>query len=189
MVRGTWRLNPDVGMMNSRPVNDTESIGASRWHVLHVRARCEKKFVDYAAAKGLEVYLPLRVRTRVYQRRRVSTELPVFPGYVFAAYAPDQRMLVLQSNVIANILEVEHECEFLRDLEQIRAALAVDETLGACQAFTTGRRVRIVEGPFAGVEGRVESALNGARVVLNVEMIGQGVAVEVEMDYLEPAAE
>lgn len=166
-------------------MGEEQSSGAA-WHVLHVRSRCEKKVAEFCASSGLPHYLPLRMAHRVYQRRKVRVELPVFPGYIFAAYQPEQRVDVLRSNVVVNILPVTDQGRFLHDLDQVRQALAVDATLGACAAFTRGRAVRIISGPFAGIEGVVHAVRSDTRVVLNVEMIGQAVAVEAEMDALEP---
>jgi transcription antitermination factor NusG len=45
--------------------------------------------------------------------------------------------------------------------------------------------VRITEGPFQGLEGIVVKAKGGARVIINVDMIGQGVAIEADEDILE----
>lgn len=156
------------------------------WSVLHVRPRCEKKMATYCRNQKFTHYLPLRNETKIYQRRKVTVEKPVFPGYVFVSYMADQRLLVLRSNIIVRILEIDDQDVFLHELDQIRKALLVDATLGSCDAFTEGRRVRILDGSFQGVEGVVQSVRGETRVVLNIDMIGQGVAVEVEMDYLEP---
>jgi transcriptional antiterminator RfaH len=156
------------------------------WHVLYLRPRCEKKMAEYCETYDVPYYLPLRVETKIYQRRKVRVEKPVFPGYLFLTFTRDQRLHLLKSNNIVRIMEVEDQDKFLHELEQIRMALAVDSTLGACAAFTKGRMVRIVDGTFRGVEGVVDSLKGATRVVLNVDMIGQGVAVEVETDYLEP---
>lgn len=157
------------------------------WHVLHVRPRREKKMADCCAKHGVEHYLPLREETKVYPRRKVTVRKPVFPGYVFAEFAPTDRATLLQSNHIARILVVEDQPSFLHQLEQVRKALQADPTLGACAAFEQGKKVRITGGPFMGLEGVVQTRKGTARVLLNVEMIGQAVALEVDTGLLEPA--
>lgn len=157
------------------------------WAVLHVRPRCEKKMADYCRFYGVENYLPLRSETKIYQRRKVVVEKPVFPGYVFAALREKQRALVTRSNSIARIIDVGDQDRFVREVEQVRKALTVDPTLGATAAFTQGRMARITAGPFQGLEGVIAIAKGAARLVLNVQMIGKAVSVEVDMDMLEPA--
>lgn len=156
------------------------------WRVLYVRPRSEKKIAEYFILHKVNHYLPLREESKVYQRRKVKVHKPVFPGYIFSDYAAEDRVLVLNSHMIVRILEIDNQAAFLASLEQIRMALGVDPTLGACAAFSAGRGVRIVGGPFRGIEGVVKVLRGGGtRVILNVEMIGQAVAVEVEREYLE----
>lgn len=173
-----------MAILNGRPtVGETESL----WHVLHVKPRCEKKMADYCSAHTLTCELPLREETKVYQRRRVTVHKPVFPGYVFVRFGDAERVSVLKSNLVVRDLPVIDQAQFVRQLDQIRMALAVDPTLDACGAFTEGRRVRITGGPFMGLEGVVQTLRARTRVVLNVEMIGQALAVEVGVEMLEPA--
>lgn len=157
------------------------------WHVLHVKPRCEKKMAEYCGVHTIVCELPLREETKVYQRRRVTVHKPVFPGYVFVRYTPAERVSVLKSNLMVRDLVVVDQAQFVVQLEQVRQALAVDPTLDACAAFTAGRRVRITGGPFMGLEGVVQTTRHKARVVLNIEMIGQALAVEVGIEMLEPA--
>jgi len=158
-----------------------------QWHVLHLRPRCEKKMAEACAAHHLDHYLPLRLETKVYQRRKVTVWKPVFPGYIFTAFDREGRLALLKTNYIVRILEPPDEALLLRELDQVRLALEVDSTLGACEALETGRHVRITGGPFTGVEGVVASVKNMSKVVLNVDMIGQAVVVEVASEFLDLA--
>lgn len=157
------------------------------WYVLHVKPRCEKKASEYGTRHALLFELPLREETKIYQRRKVTVHKPVFPGYVFARFAPSAKTEVLKSNMIVRILAVDDQPKFERELEQIRVALSVDPTLDACAAFQAGKRVSIRSGPFQGLEGVVQVVKGRTKVVLNVEMIGRALAVEVGMEMLEPA--
>ena len=142
---------------------------------------------EYCVARRLTCYLPLREETKVYQRRRVTVHKPVFPGYVFIQFSAAARVEVLKSNLVVRDLPVVDQSVFVRQIEQVRLALAADPTLDACGAFTAGRRVRITGGPFMGLEGVVQTVRARTRVMLNVEMIGQALAVEVGIEMLERA--
>lgn len=155
------------------------------WHVLYLKPRTEKKMAEYSDKLGLHHYLPLRRETKIYQRRKVTVDKPVFPGYFFVSFDQDGRLSLLKTNNIVRILETTDEQKLLHELAQVRRALNVDATLGACSALTRGRRVRITAGPFMGIEGLVWG-LKGTNVVrLNVELIGRAIAVEVDKDYLD----
>ena len=155
------------------------------WNVLYLRPRCEKKMGRHCEKLGLKFYLPLRQETKIYQRRKVTVGKPVFPGYFFVSYDRRGRLDLLKTNHIVKILQAPNERKLLHELAQIRKALCVDSTLKACTALKKGRRVRILTGPFMGLEGMVWSLKRNSKVRLNVEMIGQAVAVEIDREFLE----
>ncbi len=155
------------------------------WYVLYLRPRCEKKLAEYCRIHGLKHYLPLRSETKVYQRRKVTVEKPLFPSYFFASFDGEGRLKVLKTNNVLRILEPISKRLFLHQLAQVRKALRVDPTLAAVSAIREGRRVRITGGPFLGVEGLITLIKGKTKVCLNVEMVGRALAVEVNREYLE----
>lgn len=174
-------------MVDTRTLDGDERSDALLWHVLHVKPRCEKKMAGYCEAHGVECDLPVREETKIYQRRKVTVYKPVFPGYVFLRFAPTQKLTVLKSNLAVRVLTIENQERFHDELLQIRQALAIDPTLDASAAFQAGRRVLIKSGPFQGVEGIVQVVKGKTKVVLNVDIIGRAISVEVGMELLEPA--
>lgn len=155
------------------------------WNVLFVKPRTEKKVTEYCALYGVPFYLPLRAKTRIVQRRKVTFMLPVFPGYVFAKFPIEQRLLLLQTNLLVRILEPLNPRHMLRDLIMVRRALKADPELKPSKPLTHGRLVRITGGPFQGVEGRVARMAGTMKVVLNIEMIGRAVSVTAQTDQIE----
>ena len=57
------------------------------WRVLHLKPRTEKRVADICERHHLPYYLPLRRSVRIYPRRKVVFELPLFANYLFAAVA------------------------------------------------------------------------------------------------------
>lgn len=155
------------------------------WKVLFVKPRTEKKVLEYCALYGIPAYLPLREMTRVVQRRKVTVKMPLFPGYVFACFGHGQRLQLLQTNLLVRVLEPENPKRMLRDLIMVRRALRASPSLDAVKPVLCGRLVRVISGPFMGVEGRVARLAGKLKVVLNVEMIGQAVAVMADMEQVE----
>lgn len=155
------------------------------WQALHVKPRCEKKVAQHCVRLGLTYYLPLRSETKIYQRRKVTVEKPLFPGYVFAGFDQDQRVELLKTNQIVRLLEPVHPRLLLYQLAQIRRALRADPRLETLAGIKPGRQVRIKAGPFMGVDGTIASVKGVERVVLNVDMIGQAVVVEVDRACIE----
>jgi transcription antitermination factor NusG len=155
------------------------------WKVLFVKPRAEKKVSEYCELYEIPFYLPLREKMRRVQRRKVTVRLPVFPGYVFARFQMDQRLPLLQTNLLVRILEPENPRRMLRDLVMVRRALRVNPALETAKPLTRGRLVRIVAGPFLGVEGRVARLAGTLKGVLNVDLLGQAISVTAEIGQVE----
>lgn len=157
-----------------------------QWKVFFVKPRAEKKVAEFCALYGIRHYLPLREKSRVAQRRKIVVRVPVFPGYVFARIDDDQRLQMLKTNQLVRVLDPLKPRRMLRDLVMVRRALRANPALKPAQPLDKGRPVRIVGGPFKGVEGVVARMSGKIKVILNVEIIGQAVAVMAGRDQVEP---
>lgn len=156
-----------------------------RWHALVVKARHEKAAEQVLSDKGFDTFLPLCVRRHYYAGRRRDFNLPLFPGYLFCRFHPETMMTVLSTPSVVQVVGIgrtpvpidETEVESLRI-----AAAAV--TLSPHPFLTVGRRVRIVSGPLAGVEGIVIQMKDALRLVLSITMLQRSVAVELRHEQV-----
>lgn len=161
--------------------------GDRAWAVLHVRPRCEKKAADYCKRNELPWYLPLRKKVHKYGSRERSFWSPLFPGYVFCVVTPVQKSEVRQNRYVANLLDVVDQKTLVGQLRQIDRALTVGDTVEVMPYLEAGRRVAVTSGPMKGLEGFVLRVKGRTRVIINVDMIQQSVAVEVDSSWLSPA--
>ncbi len=156
------------------------------WYVLHVKPRTEKKSTEFLRHYHCWHHLPLTVKITRVQRRKVKRELPLFPGYVFARLNADQRLAMLKTNLIVRLIEIPRPRETIHQLRQIEHAGRTGHELRKVATFKSGVRVRITSGPFYGIEGRVLRDEGGVSVVLNIDILGQAVAVSVSPSECEP---
>ena len=76
---------------------------------------------------------------------------------------------------------------FLAELSQIEQALDGGARLDPYPSMGHGSLCRVRCGPLAGLEGVVVRK-NVTRLLLQVEMLGQAAALEIDGSLLEPAA-
>lgn len=160
--------------------------GDAAWVVLQTKARCEKKLAAWCRAHDITIYLPLRTRTHRYGARERSFSSPLFPGYVFALTDAETGHQAIQQREVARVLRPTDSDQLLRQLRQVRDALESVDLPEVLPFIREGRPVRINAGKLRGVEGVVERWEGKTRVFLNVEMIGQSVALEVDPRHLDP---
>jgi len=139
----------------------------------------------YCSVMNIEYYLPLRKKTKIFQRRKVTTMLPLFPSYIFASIPQHHADGIKRSDFVLKFIAPESEEDLLKTLDQIKRAITIDPEMGEAENIKKGTRVRIINGPFAGIEGEVSSLKGNIKVMLNVDIIGKAASVETTRDCIE----
>ena len=163
-------------------IDDEEPVDRSerRWYVLHVKPRTEKKVATYLDRYRCFRHLPLRVVIRKVQRRKVRRELPLFPGYVFTRMSFDDRLKMLQTNLLVRTIEIRHPRETIHQLRMLRNGLRSGEAVKViAKTFHEGDHVRVKSGPLRGTEGYVKRDGERALLYLNVDILGSTVELAV----------
>lgn len=155
------------------------------WYVAHTRPRCEKKLLGYCERKSLAATLPCYNSAHKYRGKTVVFQKPLFPGYVFLQMPVEKRSVVLQSDYVANLLDVHDQELFAGQLAEVLKALETDLEIRLAPTIGQGARVKIKSGLLRGVEGWVEKRYGMSVVLLRLDFIGQAAAVKVEAMDLE----
>ena len=157
------------------------------WYAAYTSPNHEKRVAEQLAQRLIEHFLPLYQSVRRWKDRRVKLQLPLFPGYVFARLALHDRLQVLRVPGIAKLVGFNGKPVALpqEEIDSLRTSLERGTRAVPHHYLATGRRVRVKNGPLAGLTGILVRKRNGARFVVSVELIQRAVAVEIEGTDLE----
>ena len=166
---------------------EPQFIRIPRWYALYVRSRYEKRTEDDLRRKGIESFLPLIEEIHVWSDRKKRVEEPMFRGYVFVRSHLRDKVSIMQADGVVRFVGIrqypspipDDEINWVRILAKSPDAIRREEYIG------TGERVRILAGPFQGVEGFVTMVRGDSRVVVSIPSIAQAVSVQVSMDFVE----
>ena len=161
----------------------------SRWFAVYTITRHEKRLAEHFRLRKIEHFLPLyRMLKRWKDGSRVTLDLPLFPNYIFVRILRRERVRVLEVPGVVSIAGCGRDPVPLPDseIDALRRAVGVAQ-LEPHRYLIVGEKVRINAGPLAGMEGVLIRKKNSFRVVLTIRMIMQSIAVEVDVDDLEPA--
>ncbi|HOJ74419.1 MAG TPA: transcription termination/antitermination NusG family protein [Phycisphaerae bacterium] len=156
------------------------------WWVAHTRSRHEKALAVDLLAQQVPYFLPMVERTLVVRGRRFRGMLALFPGYVFFVGDASARYRALATSHVANVIPVVDQERFVNELAQIEQALVSPSGLDPFPYLKQGVRCRIKAGPLAGIQGIIVRRGGVTRLVLQIEMLGQAVATEIDPELLEP---
>lgn len=163
-----------------------------RWYVCYTRARHEKRVDEILQERGVESFLPLVTHVRQWADRKKKVSFVLFPSYVFVRFALSDLSRVLSIPGITAVVRSNGRPVAIReeDLENVRRfAAALGLTEGEPEPVPLpeeGVPVRIMTGPFEGVEGVVVEQRGRRRVLVGLQAIGQGMEVDVDAAAVEP---
>jgi transcription termination/antitermination protein NusG len=165
-----------------------DSFAEPHWYAAYTRAQHEKSVAAELGMREVEHFLPLYSCVRRWKDRRVTLESPLFPGYVFVRLALRERLRVLQVPSVVRLVGFSGQPAALPDseMEIMRSGLSQGSRAEPHPFLTVGRQVRIVGGPFAGLEGVLRRKKSGTRVIVSLGLIQRSVAVDVDITDVRP---
>ena len=158
---------------------------AGRWWVLHTRSRHEKVVASALEEQRIGHYLPLVQVQRTYGRRRLTVQIPLFPGYVFLCGGLNECDAAWQTNRVARIIYVDNQEQIRTELQHIYRVVESGEPVDLYPSLRQGRRCRVRSGPLRGVEGVVVRRRNPCRMYISATMLGQSAVIEIDAAVLE----
>jgi transcription antitermination factor NusG len=158
------------------------------WFVLSVRANQEKKTAQRLASYEIEYFLPCYRSVRQWKDRRVTLEMPLFPGYVFVHLPFAERVKVVSLPNVVGLIGSKSAPSIVSasEIDCIRRGVEFGNAAPHA-ALVEGQRVVIVDGVLRGVQGILLRSQNNTRVVVAVDSIARSFAVEVDISCLKPA--
>jgi transcriptional antiterminator RfaH len=162
------------------------------WYVIHTKPRQEEHARENLERQGYTTYCPY---ISVSKRRRNAWQTvsePLFPRYLFIELTEgeDDFGPIRSTLGVSNMLRFGGKpaiigndiIETLRQQERDNAETPEPEV-----PVKPGDRVRVLEGPFAGLEGIFQNNSKDARVVILMELLGRENRVSVDRDSIIPA--
>jgi len=177
--------NPPIIWPEAQSISDFTGL----WWVAHTKSRNEKALAHDLVAKNIRYFLPMTWKVQRRSHRTLRSLLPLFSGYLFFCGQETERVELLRTNRVANVIIVKDQEKLLKELIQFEQALRAGAPLTPYKYIKAGQRCRVVAGPLLGLEGIVIQIKNVARLLLQIDMLGQAASVEIDIDLIEPIDE
>ena len=156
------------------------------WFALMVRSNREKTASLLLENVGYECFLPTSKYTRRWSDRMKEVEVPLFPGYLFCRMNPHDRLPVLMTPGVIQIVGV-GTTPIPVEEEEIAAIQRVGKSGLSTMPWPyleVGEAVRIEDGPLRGMNGIIVKIKSGLKLVLSVSLLQRSVAVEVDRSWV-----
>jgi len=149
--------------------------------------RHEKQIFQHLQVKEVESFLPLYSAVHQWKTGPARVQLPFFPNYLFVHIANEERRQVLELSGVRGIVGSGSKPMPLPDSDI--ACLRQSIAAGWAEPhpyLNVGMQVRVIRGPFAGIEGLLVRKKSVMKVVLSIDLIMKSLAVEVSSADIEP---
>jgi transcription antitermination factor NusG len=168
------------------PVENGKQAEKLPWYALQTRSNCERLAAGVLEAKGYEPYVPVYLTRRRWSDRVVTTELPLFRGYVFCRFDHRSRLPIVTTPGVASVVGFGNEPASIpeTEIDYIRIILSSGLASQPCPFLREGQRVRITQGSLKNVEGILVRKKADWRLVVSVTMLQRSVAVEVDHNWI-----
>jgi transcription antitermination factor NusG len=175
---------------NAGLTGDNGRIAKYPWFALQVRSRHESCVADYLNGQGYEWFLPLYKNRKRWSDRIKEVESPLFPGYLFCRFNQHDRLPILKTPGVIQIVGFNRIPAVVEESEinALQALMAAGVPNHPCPFLELGDKVRIESGPLRDLEGILLDFKGHHRLVLSVTLLQRSVAVEIDSALVTPVS-
>jgi transcription antitermination factor NusG len=188
-VGGVGSVSERAELRRPKPkTTQMDQTNSLRWYALRTRSRHEKIVRDQLANQGIEPLLPTIKRLSQWKDRKKEIEVPLFSGYCFVRFGSDNKLLVLKTIGVVDIVGNGHSPEPIPDEEIVALRTLMTSVLlyDPHPYLHEGMQVEVIRGPLQGVHGILLRKEKRHRLVLGVRLIQQAAAVEIDVADVVP---
>lgn len=151
------------------------------WFAVQVRPRHELTTAKILRNKGLEEFVPLYTSRRRWSDRQKDIALPLFTGYVFCRFAAKTKLPVMTTPGVIRIVGSSKGPIPIAEKE-IASIQTAAQSPNICPHpyLAIGSRVKVKNGPFAGLEGILVNHKNHKQLVLSLDIVQRSMAIELD---------
>ena len=162
------------------------------WYTVYTQSSKESIAEANLINQGFDCFLPKYLKTRRHARKVDSVLKPLFPRYLFVNLdLEQQRWRSINGTLGVNCLLCNGETPLVVPkgvVDAIQTRVSGDGTVNLeAPRFKPGQTLRVLEGPFADLEGLFECVDDNQRITLLLSLLGRQVKVRIRGDVVSAA--
>ena len=158
------------------------------WYALRVRSKHERIAAIHLRERGYEEFSPSYRAVTQWSDRKKEVERFLFPGYVFCRFNPQDRLPVLTTPGVVDLVGFGGGPTSIPDneIDDVRTMVRSGLLVTPWPFLEVGQTVLLERGPLAGLEGILEEVKGKLRVVVSIRLLQRSVSTEVDRLWIRP---
>jgi transcription antitermination factor NusG len=174
-------LHP-INIFNSNHDNREDS---HIWTCVNTRPRWEKRFTRWLMSENFSYFMPTYEKTTISHRKKRTTILPLFPGYVFVI-GDHTKSSFIRSGAVVRVLNMRSaagNAEINNQLKSIWLMGINNLQMSPVVMPQKGENIEILDGPLKGTIGNFVKKGRQNCLIIEINMLETGVEVELPPEY------
>jgi len=154
------------------------------WYLVHTKPRQEACALQNLEQQGYDCYLPLLASEKLIKGAVTKLAEPLFPRYLFIRLDTSDSAKswspIRSTRGVSKLVSFGNQPAKVSDelVDLIRARETSGE-IAEKRLFNLGESIRVVDGPFAGIEGILQSIDGTQRVMILIELMSKPVRMAI----------
>jgi transcriptional antiterminator RfaH len=167
---------------------DIAAADQPRWYLIQTRPRQADRAEENLLRQGYLVYHPRFAAQRLHRGRRIEREESLFPNYLFIRLQRwvDNWYPLRSTRGVARLVTFGQDPLPVADpvIDEIRRRV---DRQHAEPAHKPGDQVRIIDGPFAGLDAIFQTEKDEQRALLLIDFLHRQVTVQLPLSSIHSA--
>ena len=155
-----------------------------KWFALYTKPRHEFKAELQLKAEDINYYLPVITRLKQWSDRKKKITEPVLRGYIFIFADEKERELSLQQISIVRCIFDNGRPAVIPEwqIDNLKKFLNHESDVIVHSGVVPGAKVKILDGPFAGIVGVIKHEIKGKTIAVNIELLNRSILTKISKD-------
>jgi transcription antitermination factor NusG len=159
---------------------------AKNWYALYTKPRSEFKAAEQLEINQINYYLPTVTTTKQWSDRKKKITEPIIRGYIFIKADEKERLLALDQYSIVRCVTERGRAAVIPEwqIKNLMKMLEYEGEFYVLNKLVPGQKVKIKDGPFAGVEGIYCESENDKMIAVSIELLNRSVIAHLPKESL-----
>jgi len=159
------------------------------WFALRLRSNYERIAAAHLRERGYQdLFAPSYKVEKRWSDRTKQIDQFLFPGYLFCRFDPNDRLPILSSPGVVDVVGFGKMPQHIpeSEIERVRSMVESGLLVTPYPYLRVGQAVLIERGALGGLEGILVEVKGAARLVVSIHLLRRSVSAEVDRRSIRP---